>query len=531
MSALPYGSWPSPVKAADLAGASVSLSFSFAVMDGEDCYFSAPDPTQGGRMRLFRKTPDASPVELLPKRSVRSSINEYGGGDWAASGGIVTYSDWPAGDLRVLSNGEDRLLAASDDTFRYGSQSIFPKDGLVLAVREEHRPNQEAQQAIISVDLVTGEVTVIASGADFYASPTLSATGQLAWVEWDHPNMPWDETSIVVAPLAHPEQRKVVTSWASNVYPQWTPNGSLIYLSDESGYWNFFRWNASGESKALYPKNSDFAAPMWNPNPAPYSVIDDNLIVCKWYENGLAKLGLLSVFDAGSDLAPIRSDTVAIGNTVSAAGTKVVATFGYYDRPNAYVIVDWVRNTQTPIFGHEDTGISQAYVSIAQPISFEGDAGITHAWYYPPKNGDLTGLDDELPPIQVLSHGGPTSYSDPGYSPTIQFWTTRGIGVLDVNYSGSSGYGRDYRNRLKDLWGVLDVYDCENAVKHLIERELADPKRISIKGGSAGGYTTLQGLTTSDVFTAGISLYGIGDLETMVTDTHKFESHYLDGLV
>ncbi|MDR1851175.1 MAG: prolyl oligopeptidase family serine peptidase [Propionibacteriaceae bacterium] len=587
----PYGSWPSPISAEALASKGISLSFYFGVADGETCYFSVPDPEDGGRVRLFKCDGDSKPdysglVELLPGRYVRSALQEYGGGDWAVSDGVVVYSDFPSGELRLLRDGVDSLLAPGGD-YRYGSISVYPSAGIALAVREDHSGSAEALTTIVSAALDGSGVSVLcgdarrgyvddvsgkessdthdcadgkeSTGSDFYASPTLSEDGRLAWVEWDHPNMPWDTTRVCVAPLAHPEDVSVVAGpaparrpgtsarrpgttdaitpsqdlirggeHASNVYPMWSPDGTLIFISDAAGYWNFYHWDGS-TTVALYPKDADFCQPMWNPHPAPYTLIDAQTIGCTWLEDGFAKFGKLHI--DSHDLEELPFDAVSTGNYLPGTGRYSLAHFGYIDRPDEYVRIDWETGTAQTLFSSGERSLAENQISQASPIHFEGAAGQTHAWFYPPANGDLTGVEGELPPVIVLTHGGPTSFSSPHFSKSYQYWTTRGIAVLDVNYSGSSGYGRAYRDRLQGQWGVLDVADCVAAVETLIARGLIDGDRVAIKGGSAGGYTTLRALTSSDVFAGGISYYGIGDLEALAKDTHKFESRYLDGLV
>ena len=381
--------------------------------------------------------------------------------------------------------------------------------------------------------------TVLVSGADFYACPSLSQDGRLAWVQWNHPNMPWDTTTIMVAPLNNlADANKVSTGTdESAVYPSWAPDGSLIYLSDLQGFWNFYRFDGH-QSKPLHQASYDFCGPMWVPEPSPYCIISADAkqveIGCTWLQDGVSQLGVLrcDLATGTSELQQVPTDAIAAN--IRGSGTRSTLLLGYPNRRGTLATVDW--NTQTisplPLPTDPNQPDLTGYISVAQPIEWEGEYGPVHAWYYPPTNKDYQAPAGELPPVQVLSHGGPTSYSLPTYNLSdIQYWTSRGIGILDVNYSGSSGYGRAYRERLKGNWGIVDVEDCAAGALVLVERGLADPKRLSIKGGSAGGYTTLASLAFKDVFTAGISLYGIGDLEVLAKDTHKFESRYMDGLV
>jgi len=559
MKTAPYGSWASPISAAMLAKPRKFGGYGTGVLLGDEVIAARSDPTDGGRVSLWR-LPERT--ELTPGHYVRTALHEYGGGEWAASDGgdgeIIVYSDFPSNDLRIISNGVDNLLAVGGK-YRYGGLKLELAHGLVLAVREDMSGDGEPVDAIVSIDIsnylappvdtsnsvatmtegIGSDVKVLVTGADFYACPSLSADGRLAWVEWNHPNMPWDTTSVMVAPLSDLSAAQRVSTGVdeSAVYPSWAPDGSLIYLSDNQGFWNFYRFDGH-QSKPLHQAPFDFCSPMWVPEPPPYCIVsaDDRQVVigCSWLQDGVAKLGVLrcDLASGKSELTPIPTDAVAAN--IRGTGPRATVLLGYADRPSTLAIVDWHAETVTtlPLPTDPEQPDLTGYISVAQPITWEGEYGPVHAWYYPPTNKDYQAPPGELPPVQVLSHGGPTSNSLPTYNlGDVQYWTSRGIGVLDVNYSGSSGYGRAYRERLKGNWGLVDVEDCAAGALVLVERGLADPARLSIKGGSAGGYTTLASLAFRDVFSAGISLYGIGDLEVLAKDTHKFESRYMDGLV
>jgi len=525
----PYGSWRSPVSAADLTAATVGLAT--GIVDGGDRYWTQADPSQGGRVGLWREDATGR-TELTPDAYIRSGVNEYGGGDWTVRDGIVVYSNWPDGALTMLHDGATRTLAPGGD-LRYAALFLDPARRQLLAVREDHStPEPETTIVALSLDSDNADGgRVLVRGADFYAHPVVSADGRLAWVEWDHPAMPWDATRLVVAPLAALADATVVAGGPdlSALYPAWSPDGSLLFLADPDGFWNLHRWDGDA-AEVLYEAPGDFCGAMWSLDPAPYSVIDANRIGCSLLVHGFASLAVVH-HDAGSDARLELVPSAAVSARVSGSGRQALALLGYPDRPAALVAVDWAGGDQVEVAAASRRRLPPGLVSRAEPLSWDGPQGEVHAWYYPPTNPDFTAPVGELPPVQVWSHGGPTGFSGPEFRLATQFWTSRGIGILDVNYSGSAGYGRAYRERLKGEWGVADVRDCGDAALTLVDRGLADPARLSIRGGSAGGYTTLAALTSTDVFSAGISLYGIGDLETLATDTHKFEAHYLDGLV
>lgn len=535
MATQPYGSWPSPISLSSLTAGSAGLARSAGLAAAGGLFWTQLHPGEDGRVALYRSGEAGGPAtEVAPGRSVRNAINEYGGGAFTAAlvddQEVVVYSSWPTGELRVAVSGEDRLLAPGGG-LRYGSLSIDEASGEVLAVREDHRGDGLPMNTVVALGLHRDNADggrILASGADFYARPTASADGRLAWVQWDFPNMPWDATTLMVAPRDDLAEAVVVATGASVVYPAWAADGSLIYLSDESGYWNFRRWDG-GTSRALHAHPWDFCTAMWTPDVQPYSLIDATHIGCSWLVDGLAHLGVLDC--ATGQLRAL--DSPAVEARVHGGHAVTVALLGYADRPRQMVALNWA-DGQVRALADSDTPSSPdlaGCISVGQPIAFDGDFGLVHAWYYPPTNSRCQAPDGELPPLQVWSHGGPTGFASPAFDLRTQFWTSRGIGIVDVNYSGSTGFGRDYRNRLKGLWGVADVADCAQAAQALVAQGLADPNRLSIRGGSAGGFTTLAALTFTDVFSAGISLYGVGDLPGLATDTHKFESRYLDGLI
>ena len=526
-----YGSWPSPVTAQQLTAAALRLGT--GITDQGVRYWTEGHPEQGGRVSLWRQRPGAPAQELTPPEvNVRTGVNEYGGGEWTAADGLVAYCSSPDGSVWLQAADHPARMIAPGDGFRYAALSLAPDHGLLLAVREDHRELGEPPQTIVALaldDANTDGGRVLAAGADFYAHPSLNAAGLLTWCEWQHPNMPWDRAAIVVAPLADPTARVEVEArpGVSALYPSWAPDGAVIYLSDATGFWNFQRWQ-DGHSQELWTAPYDFCGPLWALTPVPYTIIDATRIGCSWLDDGFARLGVL---DFQSTPRLVELACPAVSASLAGNGERCLALLGFADRPAELVELDWTTGSWQTVQRASAPAPDGLEISVAQPISWDSPDGPVHGWFYPPISADCQAPDGELAPVQLWTHGGPTGFAGPEYSVAVQFWTSRGIGILDVNYSGSTGYGRAYRDRLRGNWGLSDVRDCVDGAAALVAAGLADPARLSIRGGSAGGYTTLAALTSTDVFAAGISLYGIGDLEMLATDTHKFESRYLDSMV
>jgi dienelactone hydrolase len=531
MTARAYGSWPSPISPRDLA--TDTLRLSAGIVDNGNLYWVEGYPQQRGRVSLWRRDRAGQRSELTPQAWIRTAVNEYGGGDWTVADGLIAYSSWPDAAIFLIEHDAPPRQIAPGDGLRYAALSLDPRSRLLLAVREDHRGDGEPVQTVVALDLDSDNPAggqVIATGADFYAHPCLSSDGRVAWCEWNHPDMPWDRADIVTAPLTDPAHRTVVASapGVSALYPAWAPDDALIYLSDESGYWNFSRWFGA-ESTPLHPAPYDFCGPLWVLTPVPYAIIDAEHLGCSFLVDGVAKLGVLAFGDGEAELRLLPSEAVSI--ELAGSSNRCVPLLGYADRPAELVELDWMTGTTAFVQTTSTLKLAPEVVSRAEALSWECADGLVHAWYYPPTNGALRGSSGELPPVQVWSHGGPTDFSGPELRLAVQFWTSRGIGILDVNYSGSTGYGRAYRDRLLGNWGLSDVRDCVAGARALVASGRADGRRLSIRGSSAGGFTTLAALTTSDVFAAGISLYGIGDLEQLAIDTHKFEAHYTQRLI
>jgi dipeptidyl aminopeptidase/acylaminoacyl peptidase len=383
---------------------------------------------------------------------------------------------------------------------------------------------------------------VLAGGRDFYAAPRISADGAwLAWICWDHPNMPWDGTELWVAPLEDPgEERLIAGGPEESIFqPEWGPDGRLHFASDRDGWWNLYRarepgTELSGEEGALVQlteEEADFAHPQWLFGGATYTFLDDGAIACVCCRRGEEKLFLLE--PEAWEPADLGLPFTSFGYpALSARGRRVAFAAASPERETSVMVYDVECRETEVVRKSGDEPVDPAYISRPRSIEFPtGDGDVAYGFYYPPANPAFEAPKGELPPLIVESHGGPTSHATPALDLEFLYWTSRGIGVVDVNYRGSSGYGRAYRNKLRGTWGVVDTEDCVNAALHLAAEERADRNRLAIRGGSAGGYATLCALTFHDAFAAGASYYGVADAATLAEDTHKFESRYLDRLI
>lgn len=534
----PYGSWSSPVTPHLMTAQSTSLGT--PIIDGELIFWTESRADQGGRTSIWRRDGAGQVAEVTAEPfNVRSRVHEYGGGAYAAVGGVVVFANYADQRLyRTDPAGAAPVPLTPEGGFRYADLRLYPEQDLLLAVREEHQGDAEPINTIVAVDLAgdnaTGDNasggTVLCSGADFYAAPRLGPDLRLAWVEWHHPNMPWDSTALMTARLDGREVRDQVPVAGgpseSAIYPEWLPTGELIFVSDRSNWWNLYAWN--GDSiRALHQAEAEFCDPPWLLGETPYVIIDETELVCSWRRNGAAGIGRLNL--RSGELLPF-ADSGEPGSLTAGSG-RVATVLRYEDRPEALMILELDKPAWSELRASGEVTLPREAISIPMPVSWTSKAGPVFGWYYPPTNPDFTAPDGTLPPMITRSHGGPTVFSPASLRLSVQYWTSRGIAVLDVNYGGSTGYGRDYRERLRGAWGIVDVEDCVAGATAMVEQGFADESRLAIEGGSAGGYTTLRALTSTDRFTVGLSLYGIGDLEALAKDTHKFEARYLDGLV
>ncbi|HET6758431.1 MAG TPA: prolyl oligopeptidase family serine peptidase [Propionibacteriaceae bacterium] len=529
----PYGSWVSAISVDHLIGSSVGLSG--VQIDGGNVYWLESRADERGRASLWRRLiSGGDPLEVTPPTAcVRDRVHEYGGGEYQVSGGTVVYSEF----------GDGRLYAVRDDTaprpitpegaLRFGDIRVHPEWDLVLAVREDHSGRGEPINTIVALDLDGPNIdggTVLCSGADFYSTPELSANGRLAWTQWNHPNMPWDSTTIMIGSLSG---RVITNSQAiaggtgeSALQPRWLGE-KLIFASDRTNWWNLYLWN-DGQVKPLHQTEAEFCAPQWTLGQRPYAIIDDDHLLCTVNRSGEQSIEVLQI--SSGTLRSAASPGVAT-TSLDVGGRCAAAVLSFPDRPAELALLDLDRDAWDTVRSSFEISIPVDAISLARRVSWTSEGREVHGYFYPPVNTDWRAPAGTLPPMITLIHGGPTGFASPEFKIGYQFWTSRGFGILDVNYSGSAGFGREYRDRLKGCWGVVDVQDCISGTLAMGIKRLADPARQAIRGGSAGGFTALAALTMSDVFNAAISQYGIADLEALAKDTHKFESRYIDSLI
>jgi dipeptidyl aminopeptidase/acylaminoacyl peptidase len=533
----PYGSWKSPITSDLIVEGSVGLSQ--PSFDGEDIYWLEMRPKEGGRNVVVKRTPGGVYSDVnRPPFNARTRVHEYGGGDYLVRNGIVYFSNFS--DQRLYR--QEALAAPEPLTgvgdVRYAEPQLDHVRGRLICVREDHtREGSEPINSIVSVSLQPGDDfgAVLVEGNDFYSFPRLSPDGsQLAWLTWNHPNMPWDGCELWVGEFGEDGKlasiRWVAGGSAESIFqPEWSPDGVLYFASDRSGWWNLERISPDGGIENIHQSKAELGMPQWVFGMSSYAFASAGVIVCSHIEQGVSTLATLDVHSGR--LAPIDCPFTDI-QYLRAANEQAVFRGG---SPTEVVSITKL-NLSTGQFEtlrrSNDLETYPQYFSVPRAIQFPTEGGLTaHGFFYPPQNPDYRAADNEKPPLIVKSHGGPTASASTALSLSIQYWTSRGFAVLDVNYGGSTGYGRQYRERLNKKWGIVDVDDCVNGARYLAERGEVDSERLIITGGSAGGYTTLCALTFRNTFKAGASHFGISDTEAMARDTHKYESQYLTGLL
>ena len=545
----PYGSWKSPITSDLIVAGSLRLG-EMRLDRGADhktLYWLEGRPTEGGRNVLVKRLPDGTTQDLTAANfNVRTRVHEYGGGAYIVHNGTVYFSNFADQRIYVQRPGEEAIaLTAEYDkaAMRYADAVMDDTRNRLICIREDHTGDQDAINTIVAIDISsTGDAaqTVLASGHDFYSSPRLSPDGkQLAWLTWDHPDMPWDGTELWVAKVAASgglsTPTKVTGSRTEAIFqPEWSPDGVLYFVSDRTDWWNLYRWVDSidgkdGTIEAICPKAGEFGLPHWVFRMSTYGFESAESLICAYSENGSQYLARLNTKTL--ELTHIPIPYTSLGGVQVGPG---VVLFGAASatKPGCIAKLDLATGETTVLQQASALEVETGYLSVPDVVEFPTANDVTaFGFYYPPTNQDYVAADSEKPPLLVKIHGGPTAATSGTLSLRTQYWTSRGIAILDVNYGGSTGYGRAYRERLKGNWGIVDVDDCVNGATYLVEQGKADGDRLMIDGGSAGGYTTLAALAFRDIFKAGASFYGVSDAEALAQDTHKFESRYLDSLI
>ncbi|HEV7797931.1 MAG TPA: S9 family peptidase, partial [Pyrinomonadaceae bacterium] len=532
-----YGSWKSPITSELIAGGSIGLSQ--PLIDGSDFYWVEMRPTEGGRGVIVKLNAAGTVSEVTPPPyNARTRVHEYGGGDYTVRDGAVYFSNFS--DQRLYVRNGDALprTITPDAEMRYADAIVDEARRRLICVREDHTVHdREAVNALVALDLAGNETIgeVLVSGNDFYSSPRISPDGSsLAWLTWNHPNMPWDGTELWVGRFGADgwlatSERVAGRRDESIFQPEWSPEGVLYFVSERTGWWNLHRLNLDGAVETVSEVQAEFGMPQWGFGMSTYAFESAERIVCAYIENGVSRLALL--YTRSKKLEPIETPYTDI-RFVRATPGQAVMRAGSPTEAASIVKLDLSAGTFAVLRRSNNLRIDAAYLSTPRAVEFPTEDGLmAHGFFYPPKNDDYREPEGELPPLLVESHGGPTAMATTALSLGIQYWTSRGVAVLDVNYGGSTGFGRAYRERLNDKWGIVDVDDCANGARYLVEQGKVDSDRLMITGGSAGGYTTLCALTFRDTFNAGASHYGVSDAEALAKETHKFESRYLDGLM
>jgi dipeptidyl aminopeptidase/acylaminoacyl peptidase len=531
----PYGSWASPLSAEALSGGRVS--FGDLRCENGRLYWTETVPFAGGITSLFSMGDDGVGSRVSPEGvNVRTRVHEYGGAPFVAAGDSVYYSQFKDQRLYVLEPGGSPT-ALTPAGYRYADCAVRPGGTALVCVREDHTDPARVRNALVNLRLPglgdAGEV--LFAGGDFVAFPRVSPNGrQLAFITWSHPHMPWDATELKVAELTEHGLRAPVTvagggGAESILQPQWDTDGTLYFISDRSGYWNLYAQRADGVH-AVWPRPAEFAAPLWTLGQSGYVLLGDGRAVLCFGEKGLSRLAVVDLENGTGSTLDLPY--VEYSQLTRIDEGHIAAIAGAADAPPAIVRIDVGGRSAQTLRSAGPPLLAADGISVAKPIEFPSAHGrVAHAFYYAPVNPAFRAPPGTFPPLLTFVHGGPTAQASPAYASKIQFWTSRGFAVVDVNYGGSSGYGRAYRRELNGNWGVVDVEDVIAAARYLGLAKQADPTRTAISGGSAGGYTVLVALSTSDVFRAGADYYGVSDMTALARDTHKFESRYLDSLL
>jgi dipeptidyl aminopeptidase/acylaminoacyl peptidase len=533
MQQAPYGTWQSPLSAADLARGSITVSYPRAA--GGRVWWVESRPAEGGRYVIATAAAGGPAHELTPAGfNVRTRVHEYGGLPYAPSARGVHFCNFA--DQRLYRQQAGSAPAAlTPEGYRYADLEPDATGARLYCVREDHTTGGEPRNAIVALDTAGGDAgTVLFGDSDFVAYPRLSPDGRhLAWIAWNHPDMPWDATTLYVAELAGgglSGVRAIAGGPRNSVLePRWDTDGTLYFLSDASGWWNLYR-HRDGTVTQVLVMEAELGGALWVLGLSTYALMGDGRAVVRVSTQATDRLGIVQL-DSGQ-LTPLDLPQVSFSGLQRLTSDSVIAIGASPTEEAAVLEIPLDGGAAHVLRSPAQLHLEPSSISVAEHIEFPTAGGVTaHAFYYAPTHRDMRGPPDEKPPLIVKVHGGPTSHVKPELSPATQYWTSRGFALVDVNHGGSTGFGRAYRERLDGSWGVVDVTDAVSAVRHLVATGRVDERRVAIRGGSAGGFTVLACLAFHDVFRAGANYFGVSDLEALAQDTHKFESRYLDRLV
>jgi len=531
----PFGSWASPVKAKSIAAEHIGLGQ--IEIDENQVYWVENRPSEEGRNVIVTQNSKGGNFDVIPPSyNARTRVHEYGGGSFAVKDKIICFSNFEDQNLYIKIPEKDIKPLTENNNSRYADLSIDMKFKRVICVREENKNfGKEPDNTIVGIPLeFSDKIRTLIWGNDFYSSPRLSPDGRkIAYLTWNHPQMPWDGTELWVAALnldgSIGKKEKIAGSRKESIFqPEWSPDNVLYFISDRNNWWNIYRFNKN-KVESFVTMKSDFGLPQWVFGLSTFDFYSGDKIVCSYTKEGKWYLGFLDLETKDLDLIKTKYDTISY---VKVMGENLIMKAASPLKPPALVRLNMNTRKSKVLRRSTDISIPLEYISVPESVVFPSKGGEkTYGFYYSPKNRKFKGPRGEKPPLIVIVHGGPTSSTSTALDLKKQFWTSRGFAVFDVNYGGSSGYGRNYRDRLKGKWGIKDVDDCINGVKFLVKKGKADGERLIIRGGSAGGYTVLCALTFRDFFRAGASYYGVSDLVKLTKETHKFESHYLNSLI
>ena len=526
-----YGSWRSPI-GGDAVARDRGWTYSLVTVSGDAVHWSESRPLEGGRDAIVAWRPGAAPADAIPAdRNARTRVHEYGGGAFTVDDGTVFFCDYESQRIHRMDGAAPRPITPQPPTpfgLRYADLRITPDGAWLLCVRERDGDPEHVNELVALPADGSAEPHVIAAGHDFYAAPRVSPDGRrLAWLTWDHPRMPWEGTELWVAELG-PEAtlsgERLVAGGAAEaiVQPEWSPDGVLHYCSDRTDWWNLYRGE---EGEPLTALEAEIGGPMWVFGESWYAFLPDGRVVCVYTRDGHDHLAIV---ERPGELRTVELELTRIAD-LTTDGRRALFVGASPTRSPAVVAADLETGAVEVLSAGEEEDVEEAYVSVPRALEYPTTAGRTaHALFYPPYNPDFTAPEGERPPLVVRVHGGPTAHVTARLSPEIQYFTSRGFAVVDVNYGGSTGYGRAYRERLRGQWGIVDTDDSIAAARWLADRGEVDGARMAISGGSAGGWTVLCALAFHDVFAAGADYFGVSDLSGFVDETHKFESRYND---